>query len=125
MGVMREFQCPSCHETWRVRIGHGMMHGDFDRVLKEFPDDIQKRIKTSLDGEKTPFFRFNYCVAVCLECKRIIVVPVIYLHKTKQTFSPGCPACGSQVTVLEKDSVAICPHCNKEELLAQDIGTWD
>lgn len=125
MGTIREFRCSSCHEGWRVNVGHGMMHGALEQVLKLFPNDIRQMILADTKGEQAPLFNFNFCAAVCSECCNIVVIPVIYLHETDKTYFSGCPECGGLVTLPEKDSEYICPRCKKHQLLIQNIGSWD
>lgn len=125
MGTIRDFECPSCYGTWRIRVGHGMMHGSLNHVLKAFPPDIQKKILTDIDGEPDPFFNFNYQAAACLQCGEIIAVPVLYLHKTECSYVSGCPECGSLELMPEEDSNFQCPRCNNKQLSVQVIGSWD
>lgn len=125
MGTVKEFKCPTCYGTWRLRVGHGMMHGSLKHVLETFPADIQQKILADIKGEQAPFFNFNYRAAECPQCQAIVAVPVIYLHETKQTYSSGCPECGNMPSMLPEDSAVICPHCKKGQLFIQNIGDWD
>lgn len=125
MGTIREFKCPSCYGTWRLRLGHGVMHGTLEHVLKAFPSDIQLKIFEDTKGDPAPLFNFNYRAAVCSECQDVVAVPVIYLHKTKHSYSSGCPECGSTSLIQKEDPQFICPQCKISHLLAQNIGNWD
>lgn len=125
MGVIKEFTCPSCHKTWNLHLEHGLMHGDFKRVLKEFPADVQNEILENACVTPTPLFSFHYRAAICHHCEEVTAVPVMYLHETKQTYKAGCPICGRAVELMEKASEITCPKCKKNSLSSKEIGHWD
>lgn len=125
MGTIREFECLSCRKAWKVYVGHGIMHGALNHVLKEFPASIQQEILSGMNGEQDTFFKFNFCVASCPACQDIVAVPVIDLLLTGQTYSSGCPECGSKVLMPEEDSGFMCPSCKESQLLARNSGSWD
>lgn len=124
MGRIREFSCHSCGEVWQLQLGHGMNHAALENVLEVFSEDIQKRILEDTQEEQIPSFEFNYCPAVCGQCRRIVEIPSIYLHHSGRTYLGVCPSCNNQVEeVLE--GKGSCPHCGSNCLLESDIGRWD
>lgn len=125
MGRISEFVCPSCHMSWEVQLGHGMWHAALENVLDEFPPDIRQKILADTGEEENPVFEFNYCPAVCWQCRKVVAVPVIYLHRTGQTYAAACPDCGNAIAVQSEDAEILCPQCGKDPLLAEDIGRWD
>lgn len=125
MGIIREFRCPSCHKTWRLSIGHGMVHGMLTRVLKIFPSDIQKKISEDIGSEEAPLFRFNYKIGACHQCKNMVAVPVFELIEQGQVYTAPCPKCGGEVTIEQESSSVLCPLCQDETLSVQDMGHWD
>ena len=125
MGRSREFACPSCSASWQLFLGHGMGHATLENVLDEFPADIQQKILADTKDEKIPSFEFNFCPAVCRQCKKVIAVPVIYLHHSEQTYFAPCPDCGSTVDIFKEDEDTRCPFCGEGLLSLSDIGSWD
>lgn len=125
MGRIREFSCPSCGMSCLLFLGHGMRHGTLENVLQEFSAGVQKKILADTKEEKIPSFEFNYRPAVCRQCKKILAVPGVYLHRTGQTYFGTCPECGGMVSVLQTDEKAMCPCCGGAVLEVNDNGNWD
>ena len=125
MGRISEFVCPSCHESWEVQIGHGMGHAVLESVLDEFPPDIRRKILADVQGEEYPAFEFNYHPAVCWQCRKVVAVPVIYLHLAGHTYTAPCPDCGGLAAAQAEDAEILCPHCGKGTLAEEDTGRWD
>lgn len=125
MGRIQEFQCPSCHETWKLFVGHGRNHGTMSRVLPVFPLEIQKEIWAEAKGDPEPLFRFNYQRAVCRNCKNLVAVPVFHFIESGKSFVSKCPDCGSVTELLEDTSDIVCPHCGKGNLTGEEVGNWD
>ncbi|MCI8951024.1 MAG: hypothetical protein HFG49_13475 [Lachnospiraceae bacterium] len=125
MGMIQEYQCPSCHETWRISTGHGRSHGTFERVLQVFPVNTQKKILDDAKGDPDPFFQFHYRLALCKTCHNIVSVPVFRFLDRGSVYMSGCPKCGSPVTIPEDQTPITCPKCSKSQLSAEEIGCWD
>jgi predicted RNA-binding Zn-ribbon protein involved in translation (DUF1610 family) len=125
MGRISKFLCPSCNKSWQTTLGHGIDHAVLENILDIFPPEIQKSILSDIEGGQIPAFEFNYRPAVCTRCRKVLSVPVIYLHRTKKTYSSVCPDCGNDVTIQSEDEKLICPHCQNSALSVEDIGIWD
>lgn len=150
MGKIRKFACPACQSSWTINIGHGLRHATLENVLKSFPADIQQKIKETATEEQLPLFEFNYCAALCPQCKTVVSVPVIRFLQTSKSHIGICPDCGvpsldnpncrssggnnpdcddsncgEPVFIIPDDTACLCPHCEKAQLSIQDIGSWD
>ncbi len=125
MGRISELVCPSCNASWQLFLGHGMSHAALENVLDEFPADIQKKILADTKDEQIPSFEFNYYPSVCRQCKKVIAVPVIYLHHTGQTYFAPCPDCGNTGDAFQEGEAAECPFCGEGVLIMNDCGNWD
>lgn len=127
MGVLKELQCPSCYKKWRLCLGHGRKHSSLGRVMKLFPDPIQKQIAACKEGGALHLFHFQYQTAVCRQCQEMIAVPVLVLKEKEsgQTLTGTCPICGGEAELLDENSAITCPKCQKAELDRQDVGLWD
>ena len=125
MGIIQKFECPSCGTSWEVFLGHGMGHALIEDVLNVFPADIQEKILADTREEQFPSFEFNYRPAVCWQCRKVVSVPVTYLHQSGHTYSPDCPDCGASVMIPPEGKELICPQCGKSALSAEETGRWD
>lgn len=125
MGRVSEFVCPSCHTSWEIQLGHGMGHAALENVLNEFPSDICQKVLSDTERERNPVFEFNYCPAVCWQCRKVVAVPVIYLHQSGQTYTAVCPDCGSSAAIHTEDAEILCPYCGKSTLTVEEVGRWD
>ena len=125
MGIFQEVKCPSCRRAWKIRTGHGRAHGMLNRVMEVFPAGMQDKIHEDLNGESAPLFDFNFHMAACRQCRSIVAVPVLRLLETGQSYSSGCPNCGSRVEFLNENALPACPNCQQKGLTLQDIGHWD
>lgn len=125
MGVIRQYQCPSCRESWELCIGHGMKHGVLGRVIEEFPEDIRLKIVKDVQGRELPLFHFQYQAAVCGHCQDIVAIPVLQLLESGQSYVGRCPECGSEAKLTAEDSPVVCPGCGKALLDIRDTGRWD
>lgn len=125
MGVVQEWQCPSCRQRWRLCLGHGMKHGSLGRVMKLFKEETQKQIAADAGGGALPLFSFQYQAAVCRQCQAIVAVPVLSWQESGQTYIGTCPKCNDEIELLEQDQTVLCPKCQDADLNQQDVGLWD
>lgn len=125
MGIIRQFQCPSCQKIWRLCIGQGMRHGILGEVIKAFPEDIQREMVREIQGRPLPLFDFRYRAAFCQNCQEIMAIPVLRLTEEDRFYIGRCDNCEGEVTFLDKDSPVRCPVCGEDFLEVEDIGHWD
>ena len=125
MGMIQEYQCPSCNEIWKVATGHGFIHGSFERVLEVFHANIQAKILKDANGDKDPLFQFHYRPALCRDCHSIVAVPVFRFLEHSGVYVTGCPKCGSITELIEDNRSITCPKCGKGSLSTEEIGCWD
>ncbi len=125
MGRITEFTCSSCGMSCQLFLGHGMGHGTLENVLQEFSADVQQKILADTEEEKIPSFEFSYRPAVCRQCRKVLSVPVIHLHRTRRTYFEPCPVCGKFVSILQDSEEVICPCCGEGILEKKDTGNWD
>ncbi len=127
MGMIQTLTCPSCHESWEITTGHGILHSTLERVLKAFPQDTQMEIRQEVQGQLAPIFYFNYRMASCGRCKNIVAVPVIEFPESGRSYTSFCPQCGTsaELVILKEDASPTCPRCGTEALSVEDSGRWD
>ncbi len=125
MGRIRKYTCLSCNTSWQITLGHGIGHAVLKSVLDLFPPEMRLSILSDTEGEQIPSFEFNYRPAVCPQCRKVVSVPVIYLHRSGNTYSSACPDCGCHVSAETEETELICPCCKSSVLSAEDAGAWD
>ncbi len=127
MGMIQTLTCPSCHESWEIATGQGILHSTLDRVLKVFPQDTQMEIRKEVQGQLIPVFHFHYSMAACSRCKNMVAVPVIHIPESGHTYTSLCPQCGTSANleIFDEDAVPACPRCGEGHLTVEDTGRWD
>jgi len=124
MGVVREFTCPSCHRSWKVFTGQGMMHSSLSAAAKTFPPDMQKQIlMKAREGE--PLFLFQFQQAVCGYCGSVEAVPILHFPESEETLTGPCPQCGGEARIIHEGSFVTCPQCGEGILEEKETGHWD
>ena len=126
MGIIQEYNCPTCRKTWKIFTGHGMNHSTLNRVLESFSMKIKAEIlkENNISAGFEPLFDFNYRPAICHQCQNIVALPVLRFIESGRTYTGECPECGNPAEILETTS-AICPKCLKQYLSCQETGHWD
>ncbi|MCI9569721.1 MAG: hypothetical protein HFG14_07465 [Lachnospiraceae bacterium] len=124
MGVIRQFQCPSCKETWEICVGHGMKHGVLGRVMGEFPENTRQKIAEDVQGGDLPLFHFQYQAVSCGHCRDVVAIPVLRLLDSGRLYVGKCPECGGEAEPAAEDSPIACPKCGIL-LDVRDTGHWD
>lgn len=120
MGVIKEYECPSCHKTWRFKLGHGMQHGILNNVKQYFSPDVQDAIDEKIEGKEFPWYEFNILVGQCSKCKSLQSVSKLKLECGD--FTTVCIKCGEEIVMTDKIN---CPDCENAILNCTDVGYWD
>lgn len=105
-------------------MGHGMRHGVLGRVMREFPEEVQRKIAEDAPRGKLPLFHFCYKAAFCSHCQELVAEPVLRFIESGQLYVGKCPKCGNDAENLEEDGPVRCPECGSF-LDMQDTGHWD
>ncbi len=125
MGMIEKVTCTSCGARWECMTGCGIMHGELERVIKLFSENMQKDIMIHIGKSEFPLFDFGYQLAYCKHCGTIESVPVLKLPDCQKEYTGSCPTCGQRAELIEDIEQTPCPVCHKEALTAEETGMWD
>lgn len=125
MGRVMRIACVSCNKEWQCRTGCGLSHARLEDVLREFSNEISRKVPDRVRKEEFPIFDFAYHMAVCDICKDVVSVPVLRLADGDLEYSGTCPVCRKEARRISDTDAADCPVCGKRMRQPEEIGRWD
>lgn len=133
MGEIINVRCMACNQEWQCYTGSGLLHGKKENIIAAFSKGRRQQAESMIAASEIPAYDFQYRLAVCGHCQKIVAVPVLRIADCEEVCVGLCPFCEGETTqlcreeqgVLEWSRKTSCPICNSSALLTEDGGYWD